>query len=988
MPEKGVVMVKGFSRSVLRLVLVFGLFAIFASLAFAQTIDVAMVVKNAGSLSQTYDQKIYDILTSDLGFDVTLVDRYSTVNYYDYDMIVVSASTRELTNSSFIRNIPVNNVSTISMGNPYIDDWGWGDKIWEIFNKDHIYIADNSSLITSMYSIGDSLLVYDRKSNFLGITPYNTPLQKLSYDSSSQTYMVLGIADSGTPLRDGKQVSNESKIVFFGIPKSYYWEEETIDMFIRSVAWVLGDEDEDGIPDPSDNCPNISNTNQSDIDDDGLGDACDDDIDGDGVVNSNDNCPHISNPMQGDFDSDGLGDACDPDADGDEINNTEDNCPSVPNPEQNDTDADGIGDACDDDIDGDNVLNANDNCVSIPNPEQNDTDADGIGDACDDDIDGDAVPNEIDNCPYVSNSDQTDADSDGIGDACDVCPNGNDGDADNDGIIGCLDNCPNNYNPGQEDADGDGLGDACDDHYDVSDLSVISISHGTAQECMALTVDVDVENIGDFDITGYDVVVKLDGNDVAWKNITTSIAVNHSATISLTIPANETCRSSAELIAFVKNVKPFDSNAGNNQMSESVTFDASPRMERDIDNDGNNETAIDVGGDGNYDYFLDSDDSSKALLIEDMNNDGRRDFLIDTDNDDKPEKFWDPSNDRITSIGSDDINNDGDEDILVNTDSDSAYEKVYVGGDVFDYPDLEIEYITTNPGSPKVGDDVDINVRVKNRGGVKAYDFVVEYKLDGSVKDTKTMTLDINEEKTITFSWNNVDEGSYDIEIKVDSDDVIEESNEDNNKKTKTISVQENSNSGGSSSSSSGTGSSSSTSNPNGKSNKPSTGFGGSINTNQSVGADVHNSTGTGRGQASQDNLEKNNPGWSLTGLFVSVFSTGGFNIFIFIVSLVIFFFLGNKLLRNKKNDHGFSGARSSPGFSSTQKLQRLSTYTPVSKAKAQTISAKKESISDVGKKFEKAIRRMERRNDRIRKQEIERIRKWALKEDKKKFRR
>ena len=36
------------------------------------------------------------------------------------------------------------------------------------------------------------------------------------------------------------------------------------------------DQDQDGIPDDSDNCPEVSNTDQLDLDDDGLGDACDD----------------------------------------------------------------------------------------------------------------------------------------------------------------------------------------------------------------------------------------------------------------------------------------------------------------------------------------------------------------------------------------------------------------------------------------------------------------------------------------------------------------------------------------------------------------------------------------------------------------------------------------------------------------------------------------------------------------------------------------
>ena len=62
----------------------------------------------------------------------------------------------------------------------------------------------------------------------------------------------------------------------------------------------INNSDGDILCDEIDNCPDNTNTSQSDSDDDGVGNACD-------------NCYSIYNPDQLDTDGDGEGDACDPD---------------------------------------------------------------------------------------------------------------------------------------------------------------------------------------------------------------------------------------------------------------------------------------------------------------------------------------------------------------------------------------------------------------------------------------------------------------------------------------------------------------------------------------------------------------------------------------------------------------------------------------------------------------------------------------------------
>ncbi len=216
------------------------------------------------------------------------------------------------------------------------------------------------------------------------------------------------------------------------------------------------DADVDGVCDTDDNCVSTPNRNQTDVDQDLRGDACDtcpndaeNDADSDTICGDLDNCKFATNTNQLDRDNDGQGNECDADDDADgQIDSLD---PSPLNP---DLCGDGDADTCDDcTIGTDDLGPLVDRTPSNDGP---DADTDGSCNAGDPDDDNDGRTDTVDRCPlgemgWVSSA-STDVDSDGCRDS------GEDVDDDNDGLEDGGDPMPRN-----PDICGDSDLDSCDD---------------------------------------------------------------------------------------------------------------------------------------------------------------------------------------------------------------------------------------------------------------------------------------------------------------------------------------------------------------------------------------------------------------------------------------------------------------------------------------------------------------------------------------------
>jgi hypothetical protein len=429
------------------------------------------------------------------------------------------------------------------------------------------------------------------------------------------------------------------------------------------------------------------------------------------------------------------------------------------------------------------------------------------------DSDNDGIFDASDNCPFVYNPEQTDTDGDGFGDRCDACPNedstgfdsDSDGcidDTDGDGIKDNVDNCIYKPNPDQADSDNDGIGDDCElldkqeVYLDVDDDSVEEIAKNLNNisddgyefyedpngNTVAVPLDGDGDGMTDWLIDIY----PYRGYERYWDpddGILTDVRL-----VTIKIDSQD------------KEFYLIDSD-GDGEVDISYVEGEGTYLirEKDVDGDGKLEYAVDFDNDRSFDYFYDPDSSSTFFDMIDGDFDGKNDFLIDTvrDSEDKPDKYWDPDDGILTDIVAEDVDGDGEDEYKIDTDEDGDFDIVYDGGQVKKMTDLAIDSISFSPKLPYSGDAVTSSVIVSNSGDFNTTEFTVLLYMDSSLKGNESISLLAGSSKEINFDLGGLSDKTYNFNVVVDLENLINETNEDNNEKNANLTVMARSGGGG-----------------------------------------------------------------------------------------------------------------------------------------------------------------------------------------------
>jgi hypothetical protein len=204
------------------------------------------------------------------------------------------------------------------------------------------YVLNSISALSNLTSVDGEMSLYISHNNTLttlGGLENLTSLNGLDIYSNDALTNLCGLynvnsIERGLVIYDNTSLSMDTAYALERKLRSNGFTGSAFIMYNNGTEQVFcdDDEDDDGIENDLDNCPNTCNSQQLDADGDDIGDLCDwnpgctlnggcgqtkceqsCDIDNDGFLNNEDNCPSTCNSQQLDADNDGIGDACDPD---------------------------------------------------------------------------------------------------------------------------------------------------------------------------------------------------------------------------------------------------------------------------------------------------------------------------------------------------------------------------------------------------------------------------------------------------------------------------------------------------------------------------------------------------------------------------------------------------------------------------------------------------------------------------------------------------
>ncbi|MEK6872778.1 MAG: putative metal-binding motif-containing protein, partial [Nanoarchaeota archaeon] len=204
--------------------------------------DIAYVVGD--SLNPSLSERSVEDLLNEDGHNLIILDREEGFNADDYDLVIVSDSVADIGNVFDHRYH-----KTLFLSNNAAEKEGFGSSLGQTSGV--IVNIKRIDYITQDFSLG-SLTVYPiiGKIKYLsGCLPINGKAL-ISKISSSSRIILLALDKDSLLLEDGACTERIKQIfernLYFGITDAEKWNENSIQLFRKSISWLLEQEDNDG----------------------------------------------------------------------------------------------------------------------------------------------------------------------------------------------------------------------------------------------------------------------------------------------------------------------------------------------------------------------------------------------------------------------------------------------------------------------------------------------------------------------------------------------------------------------------------------------------------------------------------------------------------------------------------------------------------------------------------------------------------------------